>query len=98
MSDPLLMGADVHHRDGAGWITPNLGRRLAETALEQPTGRPGNGGHGGDAQPLVNLGPLGVVDPSHDALNPERFASHTGRDDVGVVAAAHCGARAALLD
>src|ERR687894_621761 len=36
---------------------------------EDLVGGPADGGDGGDAQPLVDLGPAGVVDPGHDVVD-----------------------------
>ena len=54
-----------------------------------PVGRPRHRGHGRDAQPLVHLGPLLVVDPGHHPLDAERLPGQPGGDDVRVVAAGH---------
>ena len=50
-------------------------------------GGPLDGRHGGDAEPLVDLGAPGVVDAGHDLLDAEGLAGHPRGDDVGVVAA-----------
>ena len=57
-------------------------------------GRPADRGDGRDAQPLVDLGAAGVVDPGDDVVDAERLAGHPGRQDVGVVAAAETAAKA----
>ena len=48
--------------------------------------------------PLVDLGPLGVVDAGDDVLDAEGLAGHPGADDVGVVAAADRGEGAGGVD
>ena len=61
---------------------------------QQPVGGPRHGGHGRDAEPLVDLGALGVVDAGDDVLDAELLAGHPGGDDVGVVAAEDTAANA----
>ncbi len=88
---PTQVGADRSgvHADGA--------RRVAEVGLavggEDPAQHlvrgPLDGGNGGDAQPLVDLGASGVVDARHDVLDPEGLPGDAGGDDVGVVAAGY---------
>ncbi len=83
---------------GAGRVAPAGGLVLAPTACEQPVGGPRHGGDGGNPEPLVDRSTLGVVDAGDDALHPEHFASHPGRDDVGVVAGGHCGEGVGAVD
>ena len=52
---------------------------------------PGHGGHGGDAQALVDLGPAGVVDAGHHVGDLVGLAGDPHGEDVGVVAAGHRG-------
>jgi hypothetical protein len=59
-------------------------------------GGPPGGGHRGDVQPLVDLGPAGVVDPGDDLLHVVVLPGHPRRDDVGVVAVGHGHERAVL--
>ena len=80
-------------------VEPDGAGRVAEVGLgagrQQPAqhlvGGPLHRGDRGDAEPLVDLGAAGVVDPGHDLLDPERLAGHPRGDDVGVVAAGHRG-------
>ncbi len=91
-------GVTCSSDDRAGRVAPRLGGRLAEHALEQPAGRPRHGRDGRDAEPLVDLGPLRVVDAGDDVLDAEGLAGDPRGDDVGVVAAADRGERVGLLD
>ena len=76
-------------------VDPDRAGRVAEVRLgagrQQPAqhlvGGPLHRGDGGDAEPLVDLGAAGVVDPGDDLLDAERLAGDTRGDDVGVVAA-----------
>ena len=52
-------------------------------------GGPLHGRHRRDAEPLVDLGAAGVVDPGHDLLDAEGLAGDPRGDDVGVVTAGH---------
>ena len=52
---------------------------------------PRHRGHGGDAQPQVDLGPPGVVDPGHHVGDLVGLPGDAGGEDVGVVAAGHGG-------
>src|SRR5690606_18187797 len=47
-----------------------------------------HGGDGRDPQPLVDLGPAGVVDTGDHVVDAEHLPRHPRGDDVGVVAAA----------
>ena len=59
---------------------------VGQDAAQHPLGRPRHGGDGGDAEPLVDGGPAGVVDAGDDSLDAEGLAGHAGDEDVGVVA------------
>ena len=72
--------------------------RLGHEVAQHPVGGPPYGRDGGDAEPLVDLGPFGVVDPGHHAADAERLPGQPGRDDVGVVAAGDGGERVGPLD
>ena len=91
--DPGLGGRDVVD---AGWCRTGRGsparRRRAATGAA-PGRRSTDGGDRGDAEPLVDLGAAGVVDPGDDLLDAERLAGHPRRDDVGVVTAGDGGER-----
>ena len=91
--------------DGEG-VDPDRAAGVAEVGLgahrQQPAqdlvGGPLHRGHRGDAEPLVDLGAAGVVDPGHDAADAEGLAGHPGRDDVGVVAAGDRGEGVGAVD
>jgi hypothetical protein len=51
-----------------------------------------------DAETLVDLGPVRVVDTGDDVLDAERLAHHPGREDVRVVAVGDRGERERVLD
>ena len=61
---------------------------LGEQPAQHLVGGPAHGGHGGDAEPLVDLGAARVVDARHDVLDAERLARDARGEDVGVVTAA----------
>src|SRR2546430_1761728 len=65
---------------------------------DHPVGGPPYGGHGRDAQPLVHLGALLVVDAGDDPGHAEGLPGQPGGDDVGVVAAGYGGERVRPLD
>src|SRR6202042_612873 len=75
------------------WLSA-LREQLAEHLVSGPADR----GHGGDAEPLVDLGPARVVDPRGYPVHAERLAGHPGGDDVGVVTAADRGEGVRALD
>ena len=81
----------------SGRATVAVSSLLGE-GVEQPVGGPRHGGDGGDAQPFVDRGALGVVDPCNHPRNPEHLARHPRRDDVGVVARGHRGEGVGPLD
>ena len=64
-----------------------LGQQLVADLVDGP----GHGGHGGDAQAQVDLGPAGVVDAGHHVGDPVGLPGDAGREDVGVVPAGHGG-------
>ena len=84
----------------------HLGRRVGPLGVgrigQQPAhhlvGGPGDGRHGGEAEPLVDHGPAGVVDAGDDAVDAERLAGDAGDEHVGVVAVGHRGDGAGPLD
>ena len=69
---------------------------------EQPphhlVARPLHGGHGGDAEPLVDLGATRVVDAGDDVLDAVLLPCDAGGEDVGVVTARDGGERVRLVD
>ena len=97
-ADPALGDGDPHEQDLAGGLAPQLADLDRQQLAQQPVHRPGHGGDAGDAHALVDLGPLGVVDPGDDVLDAEGLPGHPGADDVGVVAAADRGERAGRVD
>src|SRR5690349_10593784 len=97
-ADPGRMQRDLHDRDLGGRVAPDLDLLLGDQVAQHPIGRPAHRGHGRDAQPLVHLGPLGVVDARDDSFDAKRLSRHPGRDDVGVVARGHRGERVGPFD
>ena len=79
-------------------VAPLARGALGQQPAQHLVGGPAHGRHGGDAQPLVDLGAPRVVDPGDDVLDAERLPGHPRGDDVGVVAAAHRGEGLGLLD
>ena len=57
---------------------------------------PRHGGHGGDAEALVDLGAAGVVDPGHHVGDLVGLPGDAHGQDVGVVPAGHGGQRVGL--
>ena len=93
VSDPLLRNHHVVDADGAGGVAEvGLGTGRQDPA-QHLVGRPLDRRDRRDAEPLVDLGAAGVVDPGHDLLDAERLARHPRRDDVGVVTAGDRGER-----
>ena len=72
--------------------------RVGEDAAQHPLGRPRHRGDRGDAEPLVDRGPAGVVDAGHDPLDAEGLPGDPGDQDVRVVAVGDRGESAGLLD
>jgi hypothetical protein len=95
---PVFVQRQLRHTDIARRIAPLGGLGLPGQHVEQPVGGPRHGGHGRNAQPFVDLGALGVVDAGDHALDAERFAGHSCRDDVRVVPRRHRGEGRGLLD
>ncbi len=83
------MQGRLAHGDGAGRVAPPRGLGLVGQGVQQTVGGPGHGGDCWDAEPLVDRGPFGVVDPGHDALHSEHLPGDTRGDDVGVVPGRH---------
>ena len=82
---------DLVDPDGAGGVAEvGLGADRQQPA-QHLVGGPLHGRDGGDAEPLVDLGAPGVVDPGHDLLDAEGLAGDARGDDVGVVAAGDRG-------
>ena len=67
-------------------------------AAQDPFDRPTNGGHGGDAEALIDRSTALVVDASDDAFHVEELSSGTGDEDVGVVAVGHRSEGIGALD
>src|SRR5690606_2142210 len=87
-ADPAGVEAHLGQDHRAGRVTP---QRLGAVRHEPPQdliGGPPHGGDGRDPQPLVDLGPAGVVDTGDHVVDAEHLPRHPRGDDVGVVAAA----------
>ena len=99
LADPALVQRHLHQRRPrrTGRASPRRAcrrqqRRSSRFAVQR------HRGHGRDAEPLVDLGPLGVVDAGDHVRDAERLPGHPGGDDVGVVAAADRREGAGPLD
>ena len=90
-ADPGRVVRDLGERDVPGGVAPLGVRALGQQPAQHLVGGPLDGGDRRDAEPLVDLGPPGVVDPGDDVLDAEGLAGDPGGDDVGVVAAADGG-------
>ena len=94
MVRPTQAAVDVH-LGRRGPCRTGRATRGSAPAGQQPAqhlvGGPPHGGDGRDAEPLVDLGPAGVVDPGDDVVDAERLAGHPRGEDVGVVAAGDRG-------
>ena len=89
----------VDQADLAAGVEPVVGLLLAgQQAAQHLVGGPRDDRDGRDAEPLVDHGPAGVVDPGDDALDPEVLPGDAGGEDVRVVAARHRGDGAGPVD
>src|SRR5690606_36962673 len=61
-SDPPLVHVHLGDGDGSGGIAPAGGLAVVRERMQETVGGPRHSRHGGDAEPLVRGGPLGVVD------------------------------------
>ena len=84
--------------DLAARVDPVVGLLAGEQASHHLVGGPRHGRDGGDAEPLVDQGPAGVVDAGDHVFDAEGLAGDAGDEDVRVVAVGHRGDRAGLLD
>ena len=75
----------------AGGVGPLPGDQLGEEPAADLVDGPGDGGHGGDAEALVDLGPAGVVDAGHHPGDLVGLPGDPHGQDVGVVAAGDGG-------
>ena len=91
LARPPLGQLALDQGQGPGRVRP-LGFELAghQPPADLVDG-PRHGGHGGDAQAQVDLGPPGVVDAGHDVGDLVGLAGDPGRQDVRVVAAGDRG-------
>ena len=77
--------------EAPGGVGPLADVLVGQQAAPDLVDGPRHGGHGGDAQPLVDLGPAGVVDAGHDVGDLVGLPGDARGEDVGVVAAGHRG-------
>ena len=96
--DPGAVDVDLHQPHRTRGVPPLRLRTGRQQPAQHLVGGPAHGGHGGNAQPFVHLGPSGVVDPGHHVVDAEGLPDHPGRQDVGVVAGGHRGERVGLFD
>ena len=95
---PGPVDVHLHQPDRPRRVAPLRLRAGRQQPAQHLVGRPAHGGHGGDAEPLVHLGPAGVVDPGDHVLDAEGLPDHPGGEDVGVVAGGDRGEPLGLLD
>ena len=94
-----LVGQDQGDQGDLGvGVAPVRGDLVGDQHPHHLVGGPLDGGHGGDAEALVDLGPAGVVDAGHHHRGLELLPGQTGGHDVGVVAAGHGRERLGPLD
>src|SRR6266849_5207122 len=87
---------DGHDRTGANRAEDGL--RWRHHPREHLVGGPCDGGNGGYAEALVDLGSAGVVYPGGDVPPAVVLLGDPGADDVGVVAVGHRDEDVGLLD
>src|SRR6266568_4595263 len=97
-ADPAGVHGYLGDRHHAGRVAPHLVVPVRDDVAEDPVGRPPDGSHRRDTEPLVDLGALRVVDPCDDPGHAEGLPGQPGGDDVGVVAAGHGGEGVRALD
>ena len=94
-----VLGQDaVEQQERAGGVAPVRGEVLGKQPAAHLVDRPRDRGNGGDAETLVDLRALRVVDAGHDALDAERLAGDSGAENIGVVAGGHGGDGVRVLD
>ena len=92
VADPPGVQVQLGQHQASGGFAVVAGKMLLrKDPAEHLVGAPADGRHGGDAQPLVNFGAAGIVDPRHHVRHMEGLAGHAGGQDVGVVAAGDSG-------
>ena len=86
------LGQDALDQDEmARGVGPFADHRFGQQPVHHLVDGPRHGGHGGDAEALVDLGPPGVVDPGHHVGDAVVLPGDPGRQDVRVVSAGHRG-------
>src|SRR5690606_30888866 len=98
LADPAGVDVNLGEPDRPGRVAPLRLGALRQDAPNHLVGGPTDGRYRGDAQPLVDLGAAGVVDPGDHGADTERLPGHARCDDVGVVAAGHRHQRLGVLD
>ena len=89
--DPVGMGVDTDQTDLAGWVAPRRLRSLRHETAQHLVGSPPHGSYRGDPKTLIDFSPALVVDAGDDVVDAEFLANHSGRQDVGIVAAGNSG-------
>ena len=74
------------------------GAGARQDAAHHLVGRLTYGGHGGDAQALVDVGPPRVIDPGDDVVHAEALPGYPRSHDVGVVPVGHGDEGVGLVD
>ncbi len=75
----------LHQGQGAGRIGPFHLTLVRDQPPANLVDGPRHGGHGGDAEPQVDLGATGIVDAGHYVGDLVGLAGDAGGEDVGVV-------------
>ncbi len=88
----------AHEADLPGLVAVLVGRAHRQHAAQHLVGGPADGRDRRDAEALVDLGPVRVVDPGDDVGDAERLAHHARGEDVRVVAVGDRGERVGVLD
>ena len=89
LADGLGRDLAFDEADLAGGVDPVAAGLGREQPAQHLIGGPRHGRDRRDAEPLVDQGPPGVVDPRDDVLDAVGLAGDPGAQDVGVVAARH---------
>ena len=97
-TDPCSINMHLHEAYRARRVSPLRFRTARQQPPQYLICGPTYGGDGRDAEPLVDLGAAGVIDPSHDIVDTKGFAYDASRQDVGVVTTGHRSKAVGVLD
>ena len=93
---PVVGQRAVDQGEAPGGVGPVVDVLVGQQAPPDLVDGPRDRGHGGDPEPLVDLGPAGVVDAGHHVGDLVGLPGDAHGQDVGVVAAGHRGQRVRL--